>query len=77
LVEAKFSPGRGTYHLADKAEVRLGHIPGRETVSEEGLFSESSRTVSWVLKKTGEKAAVTNSVVSEKGGRDEKLLELK
>ncbi len=63
--------------LDGKAEVRLGHIPGRSTVSEEGLFSETSRTVSWVLKKTGGKASLKVVVISEKGGRDEKLLDLK
>jgi len=62
--------------LDGKAEVRLGHIPGRATISQEGLFSETSRTVSWILKKTGDKAAVTIRVVSEKGGEDKKTLEL-
>jgi hypothetical protein len=68
---------RDSVLLDGKAEIRLGHIPGRATVSEEGLFSETSRTVSWVLKKTGEKAAVTIKVTSEKGGTDERTVELK
>lgn len=62
--------------LDGKSETRLGHIPGRATVSEEGLFSETVRTASWVLKKTGQKSSVTIVAVSEKGGTDEKNLEL-
>jgi hypothetical protein len=62
--------------LDGKNEIRLGHIPGRATVSEEGLFSETVRSASWVLKKTGQKPSVTISAVSEKGGKDEKNLEL-
>jgi hypothetical protein len=62
--------------LDGPAEVRLGHIPGRGTAAEEGLYSETTRTVSWILKKTGDTAAVTIAVISEKGGRDEKILKL-
>jgi Zinc carboxypeptidase len=60
--------------LDGKEEVRLGHIPGRATVSEEGLFSETVRSASWVLKKAGPKPSVTISAVSEKGGKDEKAV---
>jgi hypothetical protein len=63
--------------LDGQSEVRLGHIPGRATVSPEEVFSETSRSVSWILKKTGAKASVKIEVSSEKGGKDEKVLELK
>ena len=62
--------------LDGKHEVRLGHIPGRATVSESELFSGRIREASWILKKTGEKPEVTIVVVSEKGGTDQKTLEL-
>jgi len=73
-VLVKIDP-RGSVLLDGKAEVRLGHIPGRGTVPEEGLFSETSRSVSWVLKK-GDMSAVRITVISEKGGTDETILKL-
>jgi hypothetical protein len=63
--------------LDGKAEVRLGHIPGRATISPEELFSATSRTVSWILKKSGDKAVVKIILTSEKGGTDERTLELR
>lgn len=63
--------------IMGKERLDLGHIKGsRDTTSPVGR-RESRRRIEWVVKKTGDKARVTLTVVSQKGGTVRRMLELR
>ena len=63
--------------ISGKERLDLGHIKGsRDTASHRGRV-ESRRHVEYVVKKTGGNSKITVTVVSQKGGKTRRTLELR
>ena len=62
--------------LEGASEVRLGNIPGNDRQAGNRSLADNRRMASWILKKTGAKAEVLISVISEKAGRDTKKIDV-
>jgi murein tripeptide amidase MpaA len=62
--------------LEGKEKSRIGHIPGNRRPGRRGGFPDNRRSTSWILKKTGKKAEIMISVISEKAGKDLKKITL-
>ena len=75
-VMVKISP-KNAVILEGKEKIRLGHIPGNQLRGRRDGLPDNRLSASWILKKTGKKAEVVVSVISEKAGTDRKKVLLK